>query len=449
MTLLDFLKTNEKLVQARVEEKSSALAGVRQVSEVPKSGLSIFFKQLLRVLESAPTEAVPLEVDKAGMVKAANDGDEPAIAAAAGRPFDVEVAKSAGDRGKELQQLGYTLSHVVHEYGAICQAITEIAIEKGAAITTEEFRALNRCLDTAIAGAVTMFHTERAEDVTNRETQHLGFLAHELRNALAVVNTSLRLIRSGTVGFNGSIGQVLDRALKRQQELIDRSLAEVRLRVDPKVHKEIASFFRLLDQVVVTSEAETRLKNQTLKIDVAPGLEIEADQYLLFSAVSNLVQNAIKYTCTGGRIRISAHGVGDQTVIEVEDECGGLNSSNPNDLFKPFEQQHRNREGLGLGLTIAHRAITLNDGRIDVKNLPGHGCIFRISLPGIKSRAPTERAIHGIRQGDSTEAISKASRFEAIPVGDRSSASLPNYTGTSAADAVSGQGLRLLPVPGA
>jgi signal transduction histidine kinase len=424
MALLEFLKTNEKTVLARIEEKSSALTGARPPTEVPRSGPPIFFKQLLHVLAHAPSEVVHLAVDKDGMVKAANDSDEPAIAAAAGRPYDIEVAKSAGAYGKELQQLGYTLSHVVHAYGATCQAITEIAIEKKAAITIEEFRALNRCLDTAIAGAVTMFHAERAEDVTNRETQHLGFLAHELRNALAIVNTSLRLIKGGTVGFGGSIGQVLDRALKRQQELIDRSLAEVRLRVDPKVHKEAASFLQLIDQVIVAAEVETRQKNQTLKIDIDPGLDIEADQYLLFSAVSNLVQNAIKYSCAGGMIRIRAHGIGERAIIEIEDECGGLNSASANDLFKPFEQQHKNREGLGLGLTIAHRAIALNDGTIDVKNLPGHGCIFRISLPGIKSNTPTERVIR---------ANGTSPRLAAAPTKELSQLPRPHNTRTTTA----------------
>lgn len=401
MSLLDFLKVNEKTVLARIEGKSSELAGVRPAGAMPKGGLSIFFTQLLHILEHAPAEVANLDVDKDGIVKAANDSDEPAIAAAAGRPYDIEVAQSAGAFGKELQGLGYTLSHVVHAYGAACQAITEIAIEKKAPITTEEFRELNRCLDTAIAGAVTTFHAERAGDESNREIQHLGFLAHELRNALSIVNTSLRLIKSGTVGFGGSIGQVLDRALARQQELIDRSLAEVRLRVDPKVHKETAPFLQLLDQIVLTADAETRAKNQTLKIDVAPGLEIEADQYLLFSAVSNLVQNAIKYTRADGSIRIGAQSVGQQTIIEVEDECGGLNAASPSDLFKPFEQQHRNREGLGLGLTIAHRAIALNGGNIDVKNLPGHGCIFRISLPGAKSNTPGEPPVRGNGHGGS------------------------------------------------
>ena len=395
MALLEFLKMNEEAVLARIEEKSSTLAGVRPISPDPTSGLPIFFKQLVHVLEHAPVEALNLGADNHGLVQAANDGDEPALAAASGRPYDIVVAEAAGTYGKQLQQQGYTLSHVVHAYGEMCQAITEIAIEKKAAITTEDFRALNRCLDTAIAGAVTEFHAERAEDLSNRETQHLGFLAHELRNALAIVNTSLNLIKSGSVGFGGSIGQVLDRALKRQKELIDRSLAEVRLRVDPKVHKETALFLPLIDQVTVSASEETRLKNQTLKIEVQPGLEIDADQYLLFSAVSNLVQNAIKYSCNGGIIRIKAHGAGEQIIIEVEDQCGGLGVASPSELFKPFEQQHKNREGLGLGLAIAHRAIALNGGTIDVKNLPGHGCIFRINLPKIQDNTPADRAAGG------------------------------------------------------
>jgi signal transduction histidine kinase len=382
MTLLDFLRANETAIHARIEEKSVAMVGMQRALQVPKGGWQVFLAQLVHILEHAPAQAAHLEVDRAAMIKAANDSDEPAIAAAAGRPYDVAVAQSAGAHGKQLQDLGYTLSHVVHAYGAICQAITEIAIEHDAAITTAEFRALNRCLDTAIAGAVTVFQAERNESLNNRETEHLGFLAHELRNALTIVDTSLRLIKGGTVGFGGSVGQVLDRALKRQQELIDRSLAEVRLRVDPKVHRESASFLQLIDQLLGGMEPEARLKNQTLQVDVEPGLEIDADQYLLYSAVSNLVQNAIKYSCAGGLIRIRAWQRGEQATIEVEDECGGLHASFPSDLFRPFEQQHGNRQGLGLGLSIAQRAIALNDGAIEVRNLPGRGCVFCITLPG-------------------------------------------------------------------
>jgi signal transduction histidine kinase len=71
-----------------------------------------------------------------------------------------------------------------------------------------------------------------------------------------------------------------------------------------------------------------------------------------------------------------------EIVIKIEDECGGL--SHPTvDLFKAFEQQNENRQGLGLGLTIAQRAVELNNGKISVTNLPGRGCEFTITLPSV------------------------------------------------------------------
>lgn len=382
MALLEFLRINGNAVQARAGQKFLHLTGERRASELSKSGVPIFIKQLLHVLQHSPADIGDVQVDSERMVTAADRADEPAIAAASGRAYDGEVAKSAGAYGKELQHLGYTLSHVVHTYGSVCQAITELAILKDAAITTEEFRALNRCLDAAVAGAVTAFHAERTKSDADREIQHLGFLAHELRNALGIINTSLRLIKSGTVGFGGSVGIVLDRALKRQKELIDRSLAEVRLRVDPQMHKEIASVSQLIDEVITGSEPEAALKNQALKSEVEDGLQVNADQYLLYSAVSNLVQNAVKYTRPSGTITISAYREGERTIVAIADQCGGLNLANPNDLIKPFEQRHPNRTGLGLGLTIAQRAVELNGGTLEIVDRPGVGCTFKISLPG-------------------------------------------------------------------
>ena len=117
-----------------------------------------------------------------------------------------------------------------------------------------------------------------------------------------------------------------------------------------------------------------------MEIAVDANLSIEADQQLIYSAVSNLVQNALKYTRSGGRIQIRGKIVDENIIVEVEDECGGLTDATVN-LFKPFEQQNENRNGLGLGLTIAQRAIVLSSGTIAVENLPKKGCIFKISLP--------------------------------------------------------------------
>ena len=68
---------------------------------------------------------------------------------------DVAIGESASRHGGELLALGFTVSQVVHAYGDVCQAITEIAIEQKAAISAEEFQLLNRCLDAAIAAALT------------------------------------------------------------------------------------------------------------------------------------------------------------------------------------------------------------------------------------------------------------------------------------------------------
>ena len=379
--LHEFLLENEREILAMTEQKSLELAGVRPSSVQLKQGLPIFYKQLMTVLQLAQKSPVLSKNDTDKMGTAAANSDEPALALASLRPDDIELAKAAGRHGVELLRLGYTLSHVVHAYGSMCQAITELANKHSVVITAHEFHDLNRCLDVAIAGAVTEFQALRNTQEKTREVEHLGFLAHELRNALSSVTMSSQLIKRGLVGFGGSTGQVFNNGLKRIEELIDRSLTEVRLRVDPKVHPEPIYLLQLVDQIVVTAGIQAGLKHQKIEVQVDPTLVFDADQPLFYSALSNLIQNALKYTHEGGKVQVRGKLVGDRVIVEVEDECGGLP---PNvDLFKSFEQRHGDRSGLGLGLTIVKRAVGLNHGTVDVHNSPGRGCVFSINLPKI------------------------------------------------------------------
>ena len=374
----EFLLENREKILEITEQTSLQLAGVRPSSALLKSGLPIFFDQLVKIIKIS-LDAKPINPE--GMVKAAAESNEPALAKASGHDGEVELAREAGLHGKELLRLGYTLSHVVHAYGAMCQAITNLAAEQNIIITSNNFRDFNRCLDVAIAGAVTEYQSLKNVQEVNREVKHLGYLAHELRNALTSVCVSIQLIKKGSVGFAGNTGQVLDRSLLRLQELIDRSLTEVRLRVDPELHPETGNLLHLIDQIIVTADVTAEKRNQTLEIQVDPTLDIEADLQLYHSAVSNLIQNALKYTPDGGKIQVRGNLVGEHIVVEVEDECGGLPANSAADLFRPYVQQHVNRKGLGLGLAIAQRAILLNHGTIEARNLPGKGCIFTITLP--------------------------------------------------------------------
>lgn len=236
-------------------------------------------------------------------------------------------------------------------------------------------------LDFGIAGAVTGYQSQQNLNANAAEVERLGFLAHELRNALSSAMTSFQLIKQGTVAIGGSTGSVLENSLKRLEILIDRSLNEVRLRVEPKIHAETFCLLAIVDQIALSLEDVCRLKNQKIEIKIDPDLMLKSDLQLFHSALYNLVQNALKYTVTGGIVRIQSRSSAESVNIEVADQCGGLPPDKLESIFKPFEQQSSNRSGLGLGLTIALRAINLNHGSVGVENFPGRGCVFKITLP--------------------------------------------------------------------
>ena len=93
------------------------------------------------------------------------------------------------------------------------------------------------------------------------------------------------------------------------------------------------------------------------------------------------MQNAVKFTATGGQVTLRAHASADRVSIEVEDTCGGLPDGDPALMFRPFERRSIDRTGLGLGLSISQRGVEANAGKLDVRNKPGTGCVFVISLP--------------------------------------------------------------------
>jgi len=133
-------------------------------------------------------------------------------------------------------------------------------------------------------------------------------------------------------------------------------------------------------QLAANLEARTR-QCEFVVPPVDHGLMIRADKQMLYSAVSNLLQNAFKFTRPRGRVTLEAYSAGDRVLIEVADECGGLPGGGATISFQPFDQRHADRSGMGLGLSISRRAIEANGGSIRVSDRPGVGCVFTIDLP--------------------------------------------------------------------
>ena len=297
-------------------------------------------------------------------------------------PFPADaIGSSATQHGGELLGAGFNVSQVVHDYGDICQAITAVAGEKGAEITVAEFKTLNASLDTAIAEAVTEHARISAQTRAADDVEHLGQAVHDLRDNLNTSILAFHALKRGDVAINGSTGAVLGRSLMSQQTLIDRILSEVRLAAG-KQRRERLQVVTLVDEIAATGMLHSEYRRiQFIVEPVGPGLSVDGDPQLLMSAVMNVVHNAFKYTPTGGHVRLRTKAGNGRVVIEVEDECGGI-PAHKGDLFRAFgDRRGVDRSGLGLGLSIARQAITAHGGEINVRNLPGKGCVFTIALP--------------------------------------------------------------------
>ena len=355
--LHDFIRTNRAELIERARAKVALRASPRPTEDELENGVPKFLCQLEEILNAD---------------------------ACASQPNGAEMASSATQHGGDLLRRGFTVGQVVHDYGDVCQAVTELAVDRNVAIATAEFRTLNRCLDDAIASAVTEYGHQREATRARGEVERLGLFAHELRNLLGAATLSFHALKRGSVGINGTTGAVLERSLTALSRLIDRSLSEVRLSAG-SLRTERVSLRAFIEEVELVAALEAKQRKLEFTVECTDGERaIEVDRHLMGSALSNLLQNAFKFTQPQGHVWLRAGLHDHRIVIEVEDECGGL-PEHPEHLFRAFEQQGADQTGLGLGLVICRRAVEANGGKVTARDLAGKGCIFAIDLPVARS----------------------------------------------------------------
>ncbi len=369
----EFLKLHRLELIERCRAKVALRGPGQPASPETRFGIPVFLHELIRTLE-VEQSSHPM---RSREISGPSDGHSGAVS---------EVDDSAKQHGNELLLKGFSVDQVVHDYGDLCQAITDMAVELEAPIETDEFRTLNRCLDNAIAGAVTEFNLQRDVIAADMQAaslnQQLGFFGHEVRNHLNTAMLALSLIRSGSVGISGATGNVLDRSLLELKRLVDRSLASVRLVAGVPSHSNLISVCEFISDTKISASLEADSRGCAFFVaDVDPLLCVSADLDLLASALGNLLQNAFKFTHPHSEVTLSAIAVGDRVLIEVEDNCGGLPPGVAATMFKPFVQGSEDRTGLGLGLSIARQAVEENGGTLSVRDVPGKGCVFTIDLP--------------------------------------------------------------------
>ncbi|MBA4327387.1 MAG: histidine kinase [Polaromonas sp.] len=370
--LHDFLSLHRSALIERCIAKTARRSPSSAHNKDLEFGIPLFLDQVIKTLE---------------VEQSASAQQSMAVSGVAGGPSQFsELGAAATRHGRELSLKGFTVEQVVHDYGDLCQAITDLASELDKPIETWEFRTLNRCLDNGIADAVTEFSHRRQMISDDRESQalnqRLGFVAHELRNHINTAMLAVAYIKAGTVGLTGATGGVLDRSLLSLKSIVDHSLADVRMTAGLPSRSRRINLADFIATIQSTAALEAQSRGCELIVsEVDPRFFVQVEEELLSSALGNLLQNAFKFTRHGTRVSLSVNVIGDRIRLDVQDQCGGLPPGNPEELFLPFQQSSADKSGVGLGLSICRRSVEANNGELSVRDLPGSGCVFSIDLP--------------------------------------------------------------------
>lgn len=362
-----FLLNNRDELIARCKHKVAQRPRRAAPHEQLANGIPLFLDQLTRTLRAEEAD----EAAESLRISGPSGGDSLALS---------EMGVTATAHGMDLLTLGYSVDQVVHDYGDLCQAITDLAFERDAPFETASFRTLNRCLDNAIADAVVEFNFQRDSKLARQqnveENRRAGFLAHELRNSLQTATSALRALELSGMPITGATGAILT----AMGNLIAGALAEVRS--GPPHAREGFAVVSFLADAQGTAQLQASRAEISLHVPaVDPQLHVQGNRELLLAALTNLLQNAFKFTRPHTEVTLSVHAFGDLILIEVQDQCGGLPPGSAEKMFTPFTQRSDDRSGLGLGLSIARESIEADGGTLSVRDLPGAGCVFTISLP--------------------------------------------------------------------
>ena len=231
---------------------------------------------------------------------------------------------------------------------------------------------------------------EELREADRRKDEFLATLAHELRNPLAPIRNAVEILRlkSPEDPHLEWARDVIGRQAQQLTRLVDDLLDVSRItRGRIELRRERTDLSAVLERALETSRPVIEAARHRLTVGFAgEPLPLLADPTRMAQILSNLLNNAAKYTRTGGHIRLSARRSGDQAVLQVEDDGIGIPREMLSRIFEMFSQVDTSLEraqgGLGIGLTIAKRLAEMHGGTLDAESGgPGAGSVFTLRLP--------------------------------------------------------------------
>lgn len=242
-------------------------------------------------------------------------------------------------------------------------------------------------------------HSDRRKD------EFLAMLAHELRNPLAPIRTSIdllpRLIASGDSRASSILG-VVDRQVMQLTRLVDDLLDVSRItqgRIE--IRRATVELSSIVSQALESVQSLVNEKGHKVVYAVESGIYVEGDSMRLVQCVSNVLMNAAKYTDNGGTISVKLAGDDKRATLSVADSGIGIPEELLPRIFELFVQDARSLDrsqgGLGIGLSVVRRLIEMHGGQVSAASPgEGKGATFEITLP----RAPAPASAEGAEVPD-------------------------------------------------
>ena len=231
---------------------------------------------------------------------------------------------------------------------------------------------------------------ERLQEANRRKDEFLAMLSHELRNPLAPIRTAMEVIRrvappDPTLALaREAVDRQVGHLVRLVEELLDVSrISEGRI----TLKKEQVELGKVIEHSLDTVRPLAEARGQRLVLRKPPRpVWLFGDFVRLAQVVSNLINNAVKYTPEGGRIEVAARAAEGQAIIVVKDNGEGIDAQLLPRVFELFVQGERSLDrsqgGLGIGLTLVKRLVELHEGSVQAHSAgPGRGAEFKVVLP--------------------------------------------------------------------
>ena len=235
----------------------------------------------------------------------------------------------------------------------------------------------------------------QAEVASRAKDDFLAMLSHELRNPLAAATSAVYLLEAAGVEDRqrAQATAILGRQVRHLGRLLD-DLLDVALATEGGItlERKPTDLAQTVQDGIESLRIAGRLEGHELTVDVRP-VWVHGDPTRLEQVVTNLLENAVKYTPAGGHVKVSTEAAGSDAVLRVEDDGVGISAEVLPFVFELFFQVEkplsRPKGGLGLGLTLVRRLVELHGGSVEAASGGlGKGTAFVVRLPAVPAPAP-------------------------------------------------------------